>query len=336
MKILISSHRFYPDIGGIEKISLILAEEFIKQGHDVKLVTQSAYAGPKKFSFEVIRKPKPLKLLNLVRWCDVCLHNNISLNVAWPLILVHRPWVVGIQVWISRTDGSMDWQDYLKKFILKFSTRIAVSKSIADHINAPSIIQGDPYDNDIFYEVPEIPRDKELVFLGRLVSDKGVDILLKALGNIKQQGRVPKLTIIGDGPERGFLLGLSENISIAEQVNFVGVKTGEELNHLLNAHKVMVIPSRWKEPFGIVALEGIASGCVVVGSEGGGLREAIGPCGITFPNEDVDALNRILMDLLSNLDRLAFYRKEAQEHLSHFRRDKVARAYLKIFEEALT
>ena len=97
----------------------------------------------------------------------------------------------------------------------------------------------------------------------------------------------------------------------------------------------MVIPSRWEEPFGIIALEGIASGCVIVGSEGGGLKEAIGPCGITFPNDDEGALDRILMKLLSNPDKLAFYRKGAQEHLLRYRKERIARAYLKVFEKAL-
>ena len=335
MRILISSHKFYPHIGGIEKTSLILAEEFIKQGHGVKLVTQSAYAGTKSFPFEVIRNPNPLKLLKLVRWCDVYFHNNPSLRTGWPLLITHKPWIITFQTWLTRIDGKLGWQDYLKCFVIKFATCLSVSKAIEDHLSTPSIIIGNPYNDDIFYEIQGASRDKELVFLGRLVSDKGVDILLKALGNIKQQGYKPKLTIIGDGPERGFLPKLAEDFGIVEQVNFVGVKTGEELNRLLSIHKIMVIPSRWEEPFGIIALEGIASGCVIVGSEGGGLKEAIGPCGITFPNDDEGALDRILMKLLSNPDKLAFYRKGAQEHLLRYRKERIARAYLKVFEKAL-
>ena len=66
---------------------------------------------------------------------------------------------------------------------------------------------------------------------------------------------------------------------------------------------MLAVPSRWREPFGIVALEGIACGCVVVASEGGGLAEAVGPCGLTFANGDTAALAAQLGRVLGD-DRL--------------------------------
>jgi len=80
------------------------------------------------------------------------------------------------------------------------------------------------------------------------------------------------LTIIGSGPEEYSLRKLADDIGITGQVSFLGVKRGEESARLLNQHEILVIPSRWEEPFGIVSLEGIACGCVVIGSEGGGLK----------------------------------------------------------------
>jgi glycosyltransferase involved in cell wall biosynthesis len=97
----------------------------------------------------------------------------------------------------------------------------------------------------------------------------------------------------------------------------------------------MVVPSLWNEPFGIVALEGIACGCVVVGSEGGGLKDAIGSCGETFPNGNVQALTNILAYLLTNPEQQAQYRKNAPTHLARHRKDNVTKAYLRIFEEAI-
>ena len=73
-------------------------------------------------------------------------------------------------------------------------------------------------------------------------------------------------------------------------LEFVGGKFGDELATLLNQHRIMVVPSRWPEPFGLVALEGIACGCAVGGSEEGGLKEAMGPCGISFKNSDYSSL----------------------------------------------
>ena len=81
-------------------------------------------------------------------------------------------------------------------------------------------------------------------------------------------------------------------LSLAENVSFVGPKSGDGLAEILNQHQILVVPSRWAEPFGIVAVEGIACGCVVVGSVAGGLPEAIGGCGVNFSQRGLDGTGR--------------------------------------------
>jgi glycogen synthase len=326
---------FYPSFGGIETVVSILANEFIKQGHQVKLVTQVAATDSKTFPFEVIRQPNWQQLLKLTKWCDIYFQACISLKGLWPLLMIRRPWVVTHQNWYSRIDGSLGWQDYLKLFFTNFSTNISASLALAEHLKTPSYVIPNSYQEEIFYEVLKTPRDQELVFLGRLVYDKGADLLLEALGNLKKQGLTPKLTIIGSGLEEVQLRQQVIDLEIVEQVNFVGAKIEKELTQLLNAHKILVIPSRWKEPFGIVALEGIACGCVVVGSEGGGLKEAIGLCGVTFPNGDVKALTQTLKNLLTNPAQLSTYRDKAELHLSHHQQTTIAKEYLQILEKVV-
>jgi len=335
MNILIYSPLFYPSIGGIETIISILAHEFVCQGHQVKLVSQTPATDSKYFYFEVIRNPNLEQLLRLTRWCNVFFQGCVSLQGIWPLLIISRPLVVTHQAWYCRTDGSISWQDYLKYFVTHFTTNISASYALAEHIPAPSIVIPNSYQDDIFYEMPEIPRNKELVFLGRLVSTKGADLLLEALANLKQMGLTPKLTITGKGPEEPKLRQQMKNLDIVEQVDFAGVKVEKELAKLLNAHQIMVVPSRWQEPFGIVALEGIACGCVVVGSERGGLKDAIGSCGVTFPNGDVNALTQTLFDLLSNPQKLDIYRENVEFHLSRHKQAEVAKAYLQVIEAAL-
>jgi len=319
-------------VGGIETISEMLGQEFICQGHKVKLITQTAATDQKSFPFEVICQPHPQQLLGLLRWCDVYFHNNISLKTVWPLLVIRRPWVVAHRTWISRLDGTLGWQDYLKRSLLPFATNISISRAVADHLPVSSTVIGNPYRDHLFYEMPELPRDRELVFVGRLVSDKGVGLLIEALKQLKEKGLTPKLTVIGTGCELKKLEQQAQGLNVEAQVSFVGTKTGLELVQLLNQHQIMVVPSLWAEPFGIVALEGIACGCVVVGSEGGGLKDAIGPCGITFPNGDVQALTQGLFELLSNLDKLVDYRAKAKEHLPKHTSAEVAKAYLRVIE----
>jgi glycogen synthase len=102
---------------------------------------------------------------------------------------------------------------------------------------------------------------------------------------------------------------------------------------VMNRHQVIVIPSRWPEPFGIVALEGIACGCIALGSEQGGLNEAIGNCGMTFRNGDGDELADRLRDLLSDSQLREEFRAAAAAHLERFRAPTVAQHYLALLRE---
>ncbi|MFM6863096.1 MAG: glycosyltransferase family 4 protein [Dolichospermum sp.] len=335
MKILIYSPLFYPSIGGLETIISTLAHEFIYQGHEVKLISQTPATDSKEFPFEIIRQPSIKQLLQLTNWCEIYFQGCVSLKGIWPLIFVYRPLVISHHTWYCRTDGSESWQDYLKKFITRFATNISVSHAIAKLLPVPSTVIPNSYRGDIFYEIPEIHRNQELVFLGRLVSDKGANLLLEALSQLKLTGLTPKLTIIGTGPEESKLIQQAKDLKINDQVTFAGVKLEHELTKLLNAHQIMVVPSLWNEPFGIVALEGIACGCVVVGSEGGGLKDAIGTCGVTFANGNVEQLTKILFDLLTHPEKLKTYREQAKLHLDSHTSKAVAKAYLDVLQDSI-
>ena len=335
MKILIYSPSFYPNVGGLETIITNLATEFSHQGHLVKLISLTPDPKSKQFPFDVIRRPNLKYLLKLMRWCDVYFQGCISLKGIFPWLAVPKPLIASHHTWYRRSNGQKSWQDYLKKFVSLFATNISVSHAIAEQLPSKSLVISNSYQADDFYLIPEVKRDKELVFLGRLVSDKGVDLLLQSIANLKQHNLTPKLTIIGQGAEENKLRQQTKNLNLDNQVDFVGVKIGRELTELLNAHQIMVVSSRWNEPFGIVALEGIACGCVVVGSAGGGLKDAIGECGVTFPNGDLAALTKILASLLQNQHQLSTYRQKAAAHLSRHLPTEVAKAYLQVFEEAI-
>ena len=158
---------------------------------------------------------------------------------------------------------------------------------------------------------------------------------MHALKLLQNDNLLPNLTIIGTGPEEQNLRRLTTELALDRQVSFAGQKSGAVLAEVLNRHRVLVVPSRWAEPFGIVALEGIACGCVVVGSEKGGLKEAIGPCGLTFENENVPALVEQLKRLLKDPNLQTSLRQQAAEHLAKFRADAVASAYLRLMRKML-
>jgi glycogen(starch) synthase len=331
MKILLWSYSFRPNIGGIETMAEILAREFTALGHQVTVVTRTTTASGEleSFPFFVIRAPSGLQLLRAVRGCDVFLHNHLSLKAALPLLLYRRPWVV-VYHCLYPTSGL---HTLLQRFSSRFSVNIACSKALADRIRVPCRVMSNAYDDAVFRNV-ETTRDRELIFVGRLLSDKGVHVLLAALVLLRGDGIRPRLTVVGTGQDSDFLAVKCKDLGLSDQVEFVGKKGGPAVAALLNSHQILVVPSLVWESFGIVALEAIACGCTVVATEGSGLAEAIGPCGVTVPPGDAPALARALSRLLLSPVRWPQYHQCAADHLRPHSAAAVASAYLNVLKQA--
>ncbi len=334
MNILVSSHAFAPSLGGIETVSALLAEEFVKVGHSVMIVTQSAgETGQTEFGVPIVRAPSAGQLSRLVKWCDVFWHNNLSLRTVWPALFLSKPLVVTHQGSYCQRPAGLDLVLRTKHALVNRVTGVAISRYVASFFKPPPVVIPNPYDADIFQtRVPSAARNHELLFLGRLVSEKGLDALLESLGRLRQRRLHPRLTVVGSGPEQGKMQELTKRLDLEDQVRFRGAQSGPELAATLNQHQILVVPSKYDEPFGVVALEGIACGCAVIGSSGGGLPEAIGPCGITFANGDVDALEQAMERLLTQPDKRGRLIAEGPRHLLQFQPHLVAARYLELFQ----
>jgi glycogen(starch) synthase len=330
LKILVLSRTFLPTIGGLEVRVAQLVEAWAAKGLQVTVATSTA--GPRQDGpYRVVRRPSRWQQLGLFQWADIVYQPNLSLRDLWPFALVRRPWVVSHHSWYTRTDGSVTLADRLKRASTRRAdVSIAVSHALAADLGPETIVIPNPYRQDLFRLRPEVERKRRLLFVGRLVSDKGLDILLDALGLLVRRGLVLELTVVGSGPELEAATEQARRLGLGQQVDFVGSQLGEELAITMNSHTMLIVPSRYREPFGIVAVEAIASGCVVVGSEDGGLREAIGPCGVTFPNGDAGALADRIENAWggSQTERLLL---QAATHLAPLRGHVVADRYVAIF-----
>ncbi len=329
MKILFSSYAYAPSVGGIETVSQLLAREFTAAGHEIALVTETPGDVETPETFPVLRRPTFTELKKWLQWCDVVFQNNISLRHLIPALFARKRVLLVHQTWMRNTSGSIGWNDRIKRALARRVRNVAISEAIARDIGAPSKIIGNPYDDEVFKLLPNVPRARDIVFVGRLVSDKGVDLLLRALFLVKQTSA--NLTIIGTGPEENNLRARARELNL--DVTFAGRKSGVELAHMLNGHQIIAIPSRWPEPFGVVALEGIGCGCVPVGSEQGGLREAIGDCGLTFANGEAEPLASRLHELLVAPSLREKLRAAAPAHLLRFQASIVGNRYLEILRE---
>lgn len=113
----------------------------------------------------------------------------------------------------------------------------------------------------------------KIIYVGRLVKSKGIDILINAIAHLKKDRYNVRLTIVGDGEEKENLQKLVNILEIDAEVDFVGKK--KNVIEYLDKSDVFVYPSRWKEAFGISVVEAMSRGCIPITFNKGGLPEII-------------------------------------------------------------
>jgi glycosyltransferase involved in cell wall biosynthesis len=345
VNILLTSHRFFPDIGGTETVTELLAEEFSKAGHKTVVVTQTlgarreaAYEDVPKEStlpleiggsagaspYQIVRRPNIRTLLQLCRWSDVVLQNQVGLRTAWSLVFVRRPWVIAHHNWVDIQRGPLGW---LKRRALRLAENVAASQALADRLPVPAKVIPNPYRKEVFRVLPGQSRQKDLIFVGRLIHGKGVHVLIEAMRELERRGVRRELTVVGDGPQLAEFTHAAEGLP----VKFVGAKRGCELSELMVNHRILVFPSIDPEPFGIVAIEGLACGCGVVASRNAGLIEAVGEHGVLCEPGDPKSLANAILEsgaAFRPMDGVA-------QHLARHDPEYVANEYLKALEAAI-
>lgn len=322
LNILLLSHSFFPNVGGIETHSNFLINELLSNSFQVRVITWTPLRNNIEFSLcKVIRDPTNFELFENFKWCDLVIENNPSMRLSWPLLFYKRKHLIFLHTWININRSKQNFFNQFKiKWLKKADEVVSVSSALASKIFPSATIIHNSYDDKIFKRKVYIKKSKKFVFLGRLVSDKGADLAIEFLKEILDRNVFKEkesliLTIIGDGASKSELVNLVEEKNLSDYVVFEGILKDEQLVDKLNEHEYILIPSRWNEPFGIVALEGIACGCLPIVSSGGGLPEAIGNCGITFNNGEVSSMITNFIELVNNPVKEKNLRENFPSHL---------------------
>ena len=175
-----------------------------------------------------------------------------------------------------------------------------------------------------------ISREEQLVgVVARLTREKGVDLAIEALA------RVPgaRLVIVGDGPELEALRLQARQSGVAERISFLGLR--KSIETVLPAFDVLLIPSR-TEAHGLVAAEASACQVPVVAARVGGLSSLVShdESGLLFPSGDVEAMARLLKELLARRELGRRLGEAGRRHIvAHFSRKVMIERTVEVYEQ---
>jgi glycosyltransferase involved in cell wall biosynthesis len=162
-----------------------------------------------------------------------------------------------------------------------------------------------PVDTTLFgaRPAPDAGRTPRLVVVGSLVPIKGLEHLLKALGELAASGRPVDLDVVGDGPERPAHEALAARLGLSDRVVFHGTRPRADVARLMREADLLVQPSS-SETLSCVVLEAQVSGLPVVASDVGGIPEVVGRgAGVLVPAGDDAAIAAAIADVLDHPDR---------------------------------
>ena len=349
MKLLIYSHYFAPNIGGVETVvrtlSEGLAEPHLPGGtpeFEITIVTQtpSGEFQDAGLPFRVVRQPTMLQLRQMVQQAEVVHVAGAAISPIVMGLLAGKPVVVehhGFQTICptgqlfqepqnipcpghfmaghhaaclkcsSKPQRIASFRLWFLTFVRRFlcqhvAVNITPTKWLATQLQLPRTetvphgLPGAPLiqPQAMAHAIPVI------VFVGRLVTTKGLGVLLQAAKILSEQNRQFELRIIGDGPERIPLKEFAHESGLDSRVRFLGRLPESQVLENLAQTDLVVVPSLGGEVFGMVVAENMLRGLTVVASDLGAFQEVLENTGATFRTGNAADLAVHLGELLDN------------------------------------
>ena len=177
-----------------------------------------------------------------------------------------------------------------------------------------------PNSLDQNFNIKKINKFKQILYVGRIVKEKGVHIFLDAIKNLSKKHLDWKFIIIGSSKlgyntKSTYEKKIISDASLMDtNVQYFGYTSNEKVKKIMSESSILVIPSVWEEPFGITAIEGLSNKMAIVGSEVGGLREIISGRGILITEINERKLQKELEKLINNPEKILKYQNLAWEN----------------------
>ena len=245
----------------------------------------------------------------------------------------YRNHCLPLRDWVPLMGQMMLWRHWQDAFKLIVANSEAVRQRLSEAGIEPVTVVW----NGVPVQPPRLRLSSAptVVFAGRLVQEKGVDVLLRAFAGVNVEVPQARLLLIGDGPERPRLVRLVVELGLSEVVSMPGHLSREQMEDACSAAWVQVVPSRWAEPFGMVAAEAMMRGTAVVASNCGGLTEIVqdGKTGLLVTPGNDGTLAEALLRLIGDPELMEHIGRAGREFaLKHFTEAAFVERFIRLYE----
>jgi glycogen(starch) synthase len=352
MRVLIWTDAFWPEIGGLELFCMRIVTALKERGHTCAVVTEQKESADVVVShyqevpvyglaFEQAFRRGNLALLR--RQHEACsrlidqfqpdvVHLNAVMRGAIGFVLQQRRRRLPTVLTLHDNSLAKHAKGLGPGLLDAVDIIAAISRS-----NRAFVIDCDPRAEAKIRVIPNalpmprispapLPASFRLLAIGRLVRDKGFDLAIRAFAEVAGLFPESTLTITGEGREAEALRQLARATGVGSRIRFTGWIDPEEVPPLINQHSVVIMPSRWQEPFGLVALQAAQMGRPIIAAASGALPEIVvdGVTGALVPNENlpgyVEALRKFIQapSLVERLGRQARLHAESSFPFEQF------------------
>jgi glycogen synthase len=247
-----------------------------------------------------------------------------------------QSYIHGVERWITnRSQRVIACSAYMREQIADIfgvaESRITVIPNGIDPLDLP---QPDPVELVRLRGEFAAPEERLVLLIGRLVYEKGFQLALEAMPKVIEAAPGTRFLVAGSGTHEEELKRQAEELGLMEHGTFLGWIGDDVLHTLYAIADLTVVPSIY-EPFGLVALEAMASGCPCIVADTGGLREVVPheEAGLRFAARDPEALAEVAIRVLSDPELEARLIAEAKEHVLRFDWGDVATQTAEVYAE---
>jgi glycosyltransferase involved in cell wall biosynthesis len=346
---------------GLPEFSVTLVTETLAEDFDDRLLP-----------FRVLRQPSLVQLLKLIRSTDIIHVAGPALSpllLGWltrrSVVIEHHGFqticptgqlliepsgvpcpghfMAGRHLACLRCRSNNNWLNSWKLWLLTFLRRFLCSR-VATNIMPTEWLSGlvhlpnslmIPHGIESTIRASESARSPGpplIIFHGRLVTTKGLPVLLEAASLLRSENHAFELMVIGDGPERSAIEEVAKKLQLSSCVRFVGRIAAADLDSTLAKASIVIVPSLGGEVFGLVLAENMSRGIPVVASDVGCFAEVLGDAGLTFRVGDAKDLASQIARLLDDSGLASALSGRARRRiLEHYQRSQMIAAHAQLY-----